>query len=120
VLDGGQTLPVGAPSGSPGRRVWALLRPERILLREDKNGDGVQATVIESVYHGQMVRYQLRLVDGREIIAVAADVVPRFVPDTLVWATWRPEDVWVVPEERGGSIPNHGSRPGEGAVASPI
>jgi putative spermidine/putrescine transport system ATP-binding protein len=120
VLDGGQTLPVGAPSGSQGRRAWALLRPERILLREDKNGDGVQATVTESVYHGQVVRYQLRLVDGREIVAVAADVVPRFLPDTPVWATWRPEDVWVVPEERGGSIPNHGSRPGEGAVARPI
>ena len=44
--------------------MYALLRPERILLRED--GDGVQAIVTESVYHGQMVRYQLRLLDGRD------------------------------------------------------
>jgi putative spermidine/putrescine transport system ATP-binding protein len=105
VLDGGQTLPVGATTGSVGRRVWALLRPERILLREDKDGDGVPAIITESVYHGQVVRYQLRLADGREIVAVAADVVPRFLPDSPVWATWRPEDVWVVPEERGGSAP---------------
>jgi ABC-type Fe3+/spermidine/putrescine transport system ATPase subunit len=120
-LDGGQTLPVPATAGAEGRRVWALLRPERILLRDDKNGDGVPATVTESVYHGQLVRYQLRMADGREIIAVAADVVPRFRPDSPVWATWRPEDLWVVPDEpRGGSLPNPEPRPSGGAVATPI
>ena len=75
------------------------------------HGDGVQAIVTESVYHGQMVRYHLRLLDGREIVAVAADVIPRFRPDTLVRVTWRPEDVWVVPED-GGSPSNHRPRPG--------
>ena len=118
-LDGGQTLPVVAPAGMEGRRAWALLRPERILLRDAKDGDGVPATIMESVYHGQLVRYQLRLADGREIIAVAADVVPRFRPDSPVWATWRPEDLWVVPDaSTGGSIPNPGPRPSEGAVAT--
>ena len=94
-LDGGQTLPVVATAGMEGRRAWALLRPERIILRDAKDGDGVPATIMESVYHGQLVRYQLRLADGREIIAVAADVVPGFRPDSPVWATWRPEDLWV-------------------------
>jgi ABC-type Fe3+/spermidine/putrescine transport system ATPase subunit len=108
-------------AGAEGRRAWALLRPERILLRDDKDGDGVPATVTETVYHGQLVRYQLRLADGREIVAVAADVVPRFRADSPVWATWRPEDLWVVPEEpRGGSIPTPGRRPGDGTVATPI
>jgi putative spermidine/putrescine transport system ATP-binding protein len=110
-LDGGQTLPVTAAAGSEGRRVWALLRPERILLRDEKDGDGVPATVTESVYHGQLVRYQLRLADGREIVAVAADVVPRFRPESPVWATWRTEDLWVVPDEpRDGSIRSPGHR----------
>jgi putative spermidine/putrescine transport system ATP-binding protein len=119
-LDGGQTLPVAAAAGPEGRRVWALLRPERILLQDDRSGAGVPATITESVYHGQLVRYQLRLADGREIIAVAPDVVPRFRPDSPVWATWRPEDLWVVPDEpRGGSIPVPGPRPGEGAMATP-
>jgi ABC-type Fe3+/spermidine/putrescine transport system ATPase subunit len=113
-------LPVATTAGSEGRRAWALLRPERILLGDERNGDGVPATITESVYHGQLVRYQLRLTDGREIIAVAPDVVPRFRPDSPVWATWRPEDLWVVPDEpRGGSIPKPGPRPGEGAVATP-
>jgi putative spermidine/putrescine transport system ATP-binding protein len=119
-LDGGQTLPVAAAAGPEGRRVWALLRPERIFLQDDRSGAGVPATITESVYHGQLVRYQLRLADGREIIAVAPDVVPRFRPDSPVWATWRPEDLWVVPDEpRGGSIPVPGPRPGEGAMATP-
>src|SRR5262245_57260733 len=117
VLDGGQTLPVGTTTGSVGCRAWALLRPERIVLREEKDCDGVLATITESVYHGQTVRYQLRLADGREIIAVAADPVPRFLPDTTVWAAWRPEDVWVVPEP-GGSILNHGLQPSKGVVAT--
>jgi putative spermidine/putrescine transport system ATP-binding protein len=120
-LPGGQTLPIATMAGAEGRRAWALLRPERILLRDDKDGDGVPATVTETVYHGQLVRYQLRLADGREIVAVAADVVPRFRADSPVWATWRPEDLWVVPEEpRGGSIPTPGRRPGDGTVATPI
>jgi putative spermidine/putrescine transport system ATP-binding protein len=120
-LPGGQTLPIATMAGAEGRRAWALLRPERILLRDDKDGDGVPATVTETVYHGQLVRYQLRLADGREIVAVAADVVPRFRVDSPVWATWRPEDLWVVPEEpRGGSIPTPGRRPGDGTVATPI
>jgi len=120
-LAGGQTLPVAATAGPEGRRVWALLRPERILLRDDEDGDGLPATVIESVYHGQLVRYQLRLADGREIVAIAADIVPRFQPDSPVWATWRPEDLWVVPDEpRSASIPRAGARNDEGAVATPI
>src|SRR5262245_64535279 len=120
-LDGGQTLPVAATAGAEGRRAWALLRPERILLRAGKDGDGAPAAVTDTVYHGQLVRYQLRLADGREIVAVAADMVPRFRPDSPVWATWRPEDLWVVPDEpRDGSIRRPGSRSGEGAVATPI
>ena len=50
--------------------------------------------------------------------AVAADVIPRFRPDTPVRVTWRPEDVWVVPED-GGSPSNHRPRPGERVVATP-
>ena len=119
-LEGGHTLPIPSTVGAEGRRAWALLRPERIILRDDKGGDGVPATVTESVYHGQLIRYQLRLADGREIVAVAADVVPRFQPASPVWATWRPEDLWVVPDDTNGGSNRRPLRSGEGTVATPI
>ncbi len=111
VLDGGEVLPVGATGAAEGRRAWALLRPERVVLDEGRDGEGLRAIVTEAVYHGQTVRYQVRLRDGREMVAVAADVVPRFTPDTAVRLTWRPEDVWVMPEEPGAPLPTPRSRP---------
>jgi putative spermidine/putrescine transport system ATP-binding protein len=110
VLASGEIVPVGETTVAEGRRVWALVRPERIVLREE--GEGLAATVIESAYHGQVVRYHLRLADGREIVAVAADVVPRFRAEAPVRVAWRPEDVWVVPDDQSGvptdTRPRHG------------
>ncbi len=100
LLDGGTALPVGPTTVDPRRRVWALVRPERITLIADHGGAGLRATVTDTVYQGPIVRYQVRLEDGRELVAVAADPVPRFGPGTRVRATWRPEDMWVVPEAR--------------------
>jgi spermidine/putrescine ABC transporter ATP-binding subunit len=102
TLAGGQRIPVGRPPNVADRRVCVLLRPERIALAT--NGDGVPATVIESAYHGQTVRYQLRLAGGREVVAVATDAVPRFAPATHVRLSWRPEDVWVMAEPEGGAV----------------
>jgi putative spermidine/putrescine transport system ATP-binding protein len=96
VLASGERAAIGETAGSEGQRICALVRPERVVLGPD--GAGLAATVIESVYHGQVVRYHLRLADGREVAAAAADAVPRFRPDTPVRVAWRPEDVWIVPE----------------------
>jgi ABC-type Fe3+/spermidine/putrescine transport system ATPase subunit len=96
ALAEGQRIPVGRPPETRGRRVCALLRPERIVVTA--NGDGLPATVLESIYHGQMVRYQLRLAGGREVAAVATDAIARFAPATAVRLSWRPEDVWVMAE----------------------
>jgi ABC-type Fe3+/spermidine/putrescine transport system ATPase subunit len=96
ALADGERIPVGRLPETAGHRVCVLLRPERIVVTA--NGDGVPATVLESVYHGQMVRYQLRLASGREVVAVATDAVPRFAPATPVRLSWRPEDVWVMAE----------------------
>ncbi len=96
ALTSGEVVPVGHTAAPDGARVWALVRPERIVLRED--GEGLPATVVESAYHGQVVRYHLRLGSRREIVAVAADIVPRFRSEAAVRVGWRPEDVWVVPD----------------------
>jgi putative spermidine/putrescine transport system ATP-binding protein len=97
TLPRGERVPVGETPGPVGRRVCALVRPERIVL--STQGEGLPATVIESVYHGQIVRYHLRLADGREVVAAAADGVARFAADARVQVAWRPEDVWVIPED---------------------
>jgi len=115
ILDGGERIPIGPASAAVGRRVCVLLRPERIAL--SPNGDGLPATVIESVYHGQVVRYHLRLAGGREVVAVAADAVPRFDPSAPVRLSWRPEDVWVMaePETDPARDPLPPEAPGNGA-----
>jgi hypothetical protein len=48
------------------------------------------------------VRYHLRLDEGHELVAVAADRVPRFAAGQGVTATWNPEDVWLIPESAPG------------------
>jgi hypothetical protein len=58
----------------------------------------LKLTVTERVYHGQTVRYHLRLDEGHELIAVAADRIPRFAVGQGVTATWNPEDVWLIPD----------------------
>jgi ABC-type Fe3+/spermidine/putrescine transport system ATPase subunit len=117
ALDSGECLEVRSPGEAGGRRVCALLRPERLVLTAD--GDGLPGTVIEAVYHGQMVRYHLRLADGREVVAAAPDVVPRFPANAAVRIAWRPEDVWIIPEEREGSRVTDPCTDGEPAALGP-
>jgi ABC-type Fe3+/spermidine/putrescine transport system ATPase subunit len=104
TLAGGQAIPVARPPEAVGRRVCVLLRPERIALAP--NGDGLPAIVVESAYHGQMVRYHLRLAGGREVVAMATDAVPRFAPASPVRLSWRPEDVWVMAEPEADPTPD--------------
>ena len=81
-----------------GDSLCALLRPERIQLHPAGHDGGVQARVAECVYHGQSVRYHLRLDCQQELLAVAADRVPRFAVGDQVRAAWSPADVWIVPD----------------------
>ena len=94
----GTRLPIGTTSAAPGSRLCTLLRPERIQLHAAGHDSGVAATVAECVYHGQSVRYHLRLDCQQELLAVAADRVPRFAVGDAVRAAWSPADVWIVPD----------------------
>jgi len=88
------------PAEGAGAGSVALVRPERIRLSPsgEAGGEGRPASVTESVYHGQTVRYHLRLDDGGELVAVAADRVPRFGAGARVAASWNPDDVWIIPD----------------------
>jgi hypothetical protein len=48
------------------------------------------------IYLGQSLRYHLDL-DGKTVITTSTDRA-RFAPGTAVRLTWRPDDVWVIPE----------------------
>jgi ABC-type Fe3+/spermidine/putrescine transport system ATPase subunit len=109
-LPGGATVPVGKVAAAEGEQVCALLRPERIVLHPCTTPGGLKLTVTESVYHGQSVRYQLRLDEAHELVVVAADRVPRFAAGQGVTATWNPEDVWLIPDAKSapGEESEHG------------
>jgi ABC-type Fe3+/spermidine/putrescine transport system ATPase subunit len=102
LLPGGRHLPGEAGGAVNGHASLALVRPERIVLQPASAPDGLPAAVTESVYHGQTVRYHLRLDDGSELVAVAADRVPRFSAGARVKANWNPDDVWIIPAEKSG------------------
>ena len=53
------------------------------------------ATVSESVYLGQSVRYHVETPAG-PMIAVAPGGRDGFAPGARVHATWQPEDVWIL------------------------
>ena len=97
-LHNGVEITVNARPGQSGCEVCALVRPERLKLEANPTADGLAATVMETVYHGQTVRYHLRLDEDHELVAVAADRVPRFGVGAPVFVTWNAEDVWLIPE----------------------
>jgi hypothetical protein len=57
----------------------------------------LSATVSERVYLGQSVRYHLETPLG-PMIAVAPGGQDGFAPGAKVAAIWRPEDVWIIPD----------------------
>jgi ABC-type Fe3+/spermidine/putrescine transport system ATPase subunit len=80
-----------------------MIRPERIRLRPRDLPAGVDATVLECIYHGSAVRYVVRLAAGFEMMALSQDPGPVFAPGTEVKLEWSAEDLWIVPEGPAGA-----------------
>jgi putative spermidine/putrescine transport system ATP-binding protein len=97
LLAGGQTIPCGASGRQAGTAVTAILRPERVVLVTDDAGGILPATISETVYLGQSVRYHVETPTG-PMVAVAPGGRDGFVPGMRVAATWQPEDVWIIPD----------------------
>jgi putative spermidine/putrescine transport system ATP-binding protein len=97
-LDGGERIVCGAPRGTDGERVAAIVRPERIGLAPPDVGEGLAATVDDVIYLGQSIRYHLRGAGGRRTLAIGADRGHRFERGSPVRLTWQPDDVWIIPE----------------------
>ena len=101
-LDDGAVMPCAAPGLARGQRVAAIVRPERVRIEpaspSGADGAGLPATVADVIYLGQSLRYHLELRPDKSVIATAADRGARFAPGTAVRLTWRPDDVWLIPE----------------------
>ena len=91
----------GLPALPPGREVSAIVRPERVVLEPAgaaNGGDGLVATVTDVIYLGQSLRYHLESRQHKEVVAISTDRGARFAPGAPVRLTWRPDDVWVIPD----------------------
>ena len=87
-----------------------VLRPERIVLHT--GSAGLPARVTEAIYLGQSVRYHLRLADGPDLIAVSPDQGDRHDLGSTVRVSWRSQDVWILPDDRGATTaPSPGMDP---------
>jgi spermidine/putrescine transport system ATP-binding protein len=78
-----------------------MVRPERVAVsasRPDGEVAAVQATVVDLVFQGPVVRYDCRLADGHTVIAHVAARADRMpVPGDTVWASWPPEASVLLP-----------------------
>ena len=114
VTGDGEAVPCGEPAGGappPGAEVAAIVRPERIAVEAGNAdaGGGLSATVSDVIYLGPAVRYHLATRDGRAIVAVSSDRGgARVAAGAPVRLTWRPEDVWIIPERDAGAPPPTG------------
>jgi len=98
MLGNGASVPASVSAIEDGRRISAMIRPERIRLRRRDFPAGVDATVLECIYHGSAVRYVVRLASGGEMTALSQDPEPVFEPGTEIKLEWSAEDLWIIPE----------------------
>ena len=86
------------PGVAPGRKVAAIIRPERVMVAPAEGGGGLAATVSDVIYLGQSLRYHLATRQREGVIAISTDRGARFAAGTPVRLSWQPDDVWVIPE----------------------
>jgi spermidine/putrescine transport system ATP-binding protein len=92
---------VGAPAVKGldvGDVATLMIRPERMHLQVDEPVAGgtsasVPAEVVDLVFQGPVVRFDLRAVDGSSLVAHVGpgDDLPLLRPGDRVWACWEPE-----------------------------
>jgi ABC-type Fe3+/spermidine/putrescine transport system ATPase subunit len=100
LRSGALTLAVPQTSAPHGRAILAI-RPERVrlcLAPAAGEGSALSAQVTNVVYLGSHAHYYVRLATGEALVAFqTAAEGPAIKVGAPVWATWRTEDVRVVP-----------------------
>jgi putative spermidine/putrescine transport system ATP-binding protein len=97
-LDDGEVVACADPGVAPGRPAAAIVRPERVMVAPGEADGGLEATVKDVIYLGQSLRYHLDTRQQKAVVATSTDRGGRFPAGAAVRLTWRPDDVWVIPE----------------------
>jgi spermidine/putrescine transport system ATP-binding protein len=79
-----------------GGSATLMIRPERMHLQLDEPAPGlaaVSAEVVDLVFQGPVVRFDLRAADGASLVAHVGpeDDLPLLRPGQQVWCAWEPE-----------------------------
>jgi spermidine/putrescine transport system ATP-binding protein len=86
---------------SSGEPFSVMLRPERLRPTMDMpaDGNGLQATVVNSIFQGATARLRLSLVDGTELVTHVESHarMPFLQPGKQIWVTWEPGSGYLVP-----------------------
>ena len=102
-LRAGAEVTVGADHArfAQGRRVTAMVRPERLQLTtvEPLTTEKLRATVTESIFQGASSKVIAKTPDGTEMIADLEADDARVRPGDAVWITWSPGCIYLLPEE---------------------
>jgi hypothetical protein len=67
------------------------------------DNSGYQGRVVDANYFGTTQRYEIRLDNGEILLANRTNIGdPLIEPSSTVFASWRPEDVWIIPAAGNG------------------
>ncbi|WP_366556503.1 ABC transporter ATP-binding protein [Aquibaculum sediminis] len=89
----GGSVACGQPPSS-AREHCMIIRPEKLQLNA-QDVEGPRATVRDTIYLGQTVKYVLDTAIGQEMVAVLPPE-PRFSIGDKVTLQWNPEDTWFI------------------------
>jgi ABC-type Fe3+/spermidine/putrescine transport system ATPase subunit len=90
-----------AEAGARNGPVCGLLRPEDITAASDKGF--VRGVVRDVVFLGEVARYGVELESGRMMNVHVGGAAHSFTEGQPVWLSWKPESVWLLPDE-GGAV----------------
>jgi spermidine/putrescine transport system ATP-binding protein len=88
------TSPVGELGAAVGAMTTLLVRPERVRISTDEagaRGERLRGTLVEAVYQGATIRYEVELPSGVRFVCVAPkEERPGAQPGDHVWLSWDP------------------------------
>ena len=94
--DGWTTASVEGRNFKPDEAVLVVLRPERLSISLSPPADGatgrVQARVMDIVFQGPVIRFDLQTLDERQLVVLlmAHERPSRIESGDKVWVTWEP------------------------------
>jgi len=91
--DGSLVLATAAAPTTPQDEL-VLIRPEKMHLGPPNGSALMTARVVQRVFLGSRLRYELAAADGARVLAMSTGDTDRYAVDTTVGLSWNPADLW--------------------------